>query len=360
MGMADSEDKDSKTEDPTAKKRSDAAEKGNVPFSREVPLFAAVLAIYVYTVFFLPSRLARATDALKDLFGQPDQWRLASSSDALSLFSHLAWVSADLLAPALILFMTFGLVASAAQNLPTPVLERIRPKFSHISPKAGLGRMFSLPGLIEFGKSLFKIVIVGVIVFFSLRSDYFGSIDGIFSDPQTILPRLMTAMQKLTVIILLATAVVALVDFFWTRHHWFTELKMTRHEIKEENKQSQGDPAVKGRQRSLMRDRARRRLIASVPRATLVVANPTHYAVALRYVREEDDAPIVVAKGQDLIALKIREIAEANGIPVFEDPPLARSMFAQVSVDSVIPSIFYKAVAELIHRVYATHARNKR
>ena len=115
-----------------------------------------------------------------------------------------------------------------------------------------------------------------------------------------------------------------------------------------------GRPDRQSRQRSIARDRARRRMIAkAVPRATLVIANPTHFAVALRYVREENDAPVVVAKGQDLIALKIREIAEENGIPVFEDPPLARSMFAQVSVDSVIPSVFYKAVAELIHRVYA-------
>ncbi len=135
---------------------------------------------------------------------------------------------------------------------------------------------------------------------------------------------------------------------------------MTKQEVKDEYKQAQGDPIVKSRQRSIARDRARRRMMKAVPRATLVIANPTHFAVALRYVREENDAPVVVAKGQDLIALKIREIAEENGIPVFEDPPLARSMFAQVSVDSVIPSVFYKAVAELIHRVYATPANRKR
>lgn len=155
------------------------------------------------------------------------------------------------------------------------------------------------------------------------------------------------------VVILLSTALLAAVDVLWTRHHWFSQLKMTKHEVKEEYKQSQGDPVVKSRQRSIARDRARRRMINNVPRATLVIANPTHFAVALRYVREEGDAPVVVAKGQDLIALKIREIAEENNIPVFEDPPLARSMFAQVSVDSVIPPVFYKAVAELVHRVYA-------
>jgi len=354
------DDKDSKTEDPTAKKKSDAAEKGNVPFSREVPLFATVLATFVYIIFFLPSGLSKVGGALKDIFEQPDQWKIETGPDVLSLFVHLGWVSAALLAPAFILFMVFGVAASISQNLPTPVLERIRPQFSRISIAKGWSRLFSLPGLIEFGKSLTKIVIVGVVMFFVLKSEYFNAIDAMFSDPQTIFARMMTSMQKITIVVLIATAVVAIADFFWTRYHWFTELKMTRHEIKEENKQSQGDPFVKNRQRSLMRDRARRRMIANVDRATLVIANPTHFAVALRYVREENDAPVVVAKGQDLIALKIREIAEKNGIPVFEDPPLARSMFAQVSVDSVIPSVFYKAVAELIHRVYATQAKNKR
>ncbi len=357
--MAD-DDKDSKTEDPTAKKKGDAAEKGNLPFSREVPLFATVLATFVYLIFFLPDGMLKVGAELKDIFEQPDQWKIETGPDVLSLFIHLGWVCGALLTPAFLLFMSFGIIASISQHLPTPVLERIRPQVSRISPAKGWSRIFSLPGLIEFAKSLAKIVIVGVIIFFVLKSEYFGAIDAMFSDPSTIFTHMMSAMRKITIVVLFATAIVAIGDFFWTRYHWFTELKMTRHEVKEENKQSQGDPFVKGRQRSLMRDRARRRMMGNVPRATMVIANPTHFAVALRYVREENDAPIVVAKGQDLIALKIREIAETNGIPVFEDPPLARSMFAQVSVDSVIPSVFYKAVAELIHRVYAAQAKNKR
>lgn len=358
--MADDEDKDSKTEDPTGKKLSDAAEKGNTPFSREVPIFATVLATYVYLTFYLPDGISTVSEQLRDIFEQPDQWKIETGPDAMSLFVHLGWVSAVLLTPAMLLFMAFGLIASLSQNLPSVVLERIRPQFSRLSPAKGFSRMFSVPGLIEFGKSLFKVVIVGLIMFFVLKSEYFSSIDSMFSDPQTFFDRSMRIMRKIVLIVLFATAFVAIADFFWTRHHWFSELKMTRHEVKEENKQSQGDPFVKGRQRSLMRDRARRRMIANVERATMVIANPTHFAVALRYVREENDAPIVIAKGQDLIALKIREIAEKNGIPVFEDPPLARSMFAQVSIDSVIPSVFYKAVAELIHRVYAAQAKNKR
>ncbi|MBB3964612.1 flagellar biosynthesis protein FlhB [Rhizobium metallidurans] len=357
--MAD-DDKDSKTEDPTAKKQSDAAEKGNTPFSRELPLFATVLATYIYLIFFLPDGLIAAGASLKDIFEQPDQWKLNTGTDVLSLFVHLGWVSAQLLAPAMILIMVFGVVASIGQTLPVPVLERIRPQWSRISPAQGWSRLFSMQGLMEFGKSMTKVVIVGIVVVLLLRSDYFAAIDAMFSDPQTIFARMMSSMRKITLVVLIATALVAVIDFFWTRYYWFNELKMSPQEIKEENKQSQGDPFVKGRQRALMRDRARRRMIANVPRATMVIANPTHFAVALRYVREENDAPIVVAKGQDLIALKIREIAETNGIPVFEDPPLARSMFAQVSVDSVIPSVFYKAVAELIHRVYAAQAQNNR
>ena len=354
------EDKDSKTEEPTAKKLTDAAEKGNVPFSREVPIFASALAFYIFLVFFMPSGVADMAETLKDLFSKPDQWRLENTPDVISLGVHLAWSVAGFLAPVMLLFILFGLGSSFAQNMPSMVLERIRPQLSRISPKKSFGRIYSLPGMVEFGKSFFKILIVSIIMYFALRSEFFGTLDAMFSDPQVILVKLDAIVRKMVVIILLATALLAAIDVAWSRHHWFTQLKMTKQEVKDEYKQAQGDPLVKSRQRSLARDRARRRMIDSVPRATLVIANPTHYAVALRYVREENEAPVVVAKGQDLIALRIREVAEANGIPVFEDPPLARSMFAQVSTDSVIPPAFYKAVAELVHRVYASRSLKQR
>ncbi|MDY6960577.1 MAG: flagellar biosynthesis protein FlhB [Pseudomonadota bacterium] len=354
------DDKDSKTENPTAKKLSDAAEKGNVPVSREVPIFASTLAFYIFIVFFLPSGAGNLSETLKDLFSKPDQWDLENTPDVVSLSVHLGWSIAAFLAPIMVLFIVFGLGSSFAQNMPSMVLERIRPQVSRISPMKGIERIYSMPGMVEFGKSFFKILIVSVIMYFALRGEFFAAIDAMFSDPQVVLVKLDTIVRKMVVVLLIATALLAAVDVAWSRHHWYTQLMMTKQDVKDEYKQSQGDPVVKARQRSLARDRARRRMIDSVPRATLVIANPTHYAVALRYVREENEAPIVVAKGQDLIALKIREIAEAHGIPVFEDPPLARSMFAQVSVDSIIPPAFYKAVAELVHRVYATRSLKKR
>ncbi|MBL0370666.1 flagellar biosynthesis protein FlhB [Rhizobium sp. KVB221] len=358
--MSDSADKDSKTEAPTQKRYTEAAEKGNVPFSREVTVFASTLGIYVYLLFYLPEGIAHLWETLRDLFDKPDQWRFDSGPDVVALFMRLAWDSSAIVFPAFILMAAFGVGSSIMQNLPSPVLERITPKLSRLSLVAGFNRIFGLPGLVEFGKSLFKVVIVGLIIVLALKSEFISSLDAMYADPSYLVSRLTSDVKTILIIILIASAMIGVADYFWTHHQWFTELKMTKEEIKEERKQSDGDPIIKQRQRSFARDLARKRMIAAIPRATLVIANPTHFAVALRYVREEDAAPIVLAKGQDLIALKIRETAERHGIPVFEDPPLARSMFAQVSVDSVIPPAFYKAVAELIQRVYASKNKNKR
>jgi flagellar biosynthetic protein FlhB len=358
--VADDQDKDSKTEEATEKKIRDAFAEGNTPSSREVPMFASTLAFYIYLVFFLPNGAAHLAETLRDLFEKPDQWRIQSASDLVSLAVRLAWDTSGMLLPAAILFMAFGVGSNVAQHIPQFVLKRITPQGERISLIKGWNRLFSMPGLVEFGKSLFKIIIVSIVMVMILRKDYFKSLDALYSDPQVILVVMMSVMKKITVVILFATGLLAIVDFFWTRHHWYTSMRMTKQEVKDEFKQSQGDPIVKARIRSIGRDRARRRMMSNVPRATLVITNPTHYAVALRYAQGENEAPMVVAKGQDLVALKIREVAEQHNIPIFEDPPLARSMFAQVSIDGVIPPPFYKAVAELIHRVYALRAKRGR
>jgi flagellar biosynthetic protein FlhB len=358
--MADGADKESKTELPSQKRITEAAEKGNTPFSREIPVFASTLAIYVYLLFYLPSGVAHLWETLRDLFEKPDQWRFENGQDIVALFVRLGWESTAIILPAFVLMATFGVGASIFQNLPTPILDRVAPKFSRLNIVQGFQRIFGLPGLVEFGKSLFKVVVVGAIIALSLRSEFISSVDAMYADPAFLISRLTSDVKIILIIIIFATAALGIADYFWTHHQWFSELKMTKEEVKEERKQMDGDPIMKQRQRSFARDLARKRMIAAVPRATMVIANPTHYAVALRYVREEDAAPVVLAKGTDLIALKIRSIAEENGIPVFEDPPLARSMFAQVSVDSVIPPVFYKAVAELIQRIYSSKNKSRR
>jgi flagellar biosynthesis protein FlhB len=351
--MAEDDDKESKTEDATEKRKQDAIEKGNTPFSRELTAFASAVAIYIFVVFFAADGAISVAGSLKDVFEQADQWQLESGPDVISLLYRLLWNAGAIVVPALVLIMGFGVGSSVLQNMPSPVLDRIEPKFSRISLSAGIGRMFSLGTLVEFGKSLVKVIAVSLIAGLALKSEFLGTLTLMYSDPTVMFSRMMSDIRTILVVVLFATAVIGIADFFWTRHQWNDNLKMTKQEVKEEFKQAQGDPVMKAKQRSFARTLLRRRMMANVPRATLVVANPTHFAVALRYVREENEAPIVIAKGQDIIALRIREIAEENHIPVFEDPPLARSMFAQVSVDSVIPPVFYKAVAELIHRVYS-------
>jgi flagellar biosynthetic protein FlhB len=358
--LSDDQDKDSKTEDPTGKKIQDAVTKGNVAISPEVAIFASTLAFYMFLVFFLPKNSTHLAEVLKSLLEHPEQWRVETSSDLVSLCGYLLMQSALFMLPAAILFMSLGMLASVGQHMPSFVLERIRPQWNRISPMSGFKRIFSVNGLVHFGKSLIKVVAAGIIMYVVLQNEYFKLLDSMYSDPQTVFPILVRIIKKMVIVVLACAFLVAAGDIFWTRHQWFSNLKMTKQEIKDEMKQSQGDPFVKARQRSIARDRSRRRMINNVPRATLIITNPTHFAVALRYVAQESEAPVVVAKGQDLIALKIREIAQEHGIPIFEDPPLARSMFAQVSVDSVIPSVFYKAVAELIHRVYAARRPNKR
>lgn len=350
--MSGDEDKDSKTEDPTQKKLSDAGDKGEVPFSREVPAFASVLGALLFIVFFLPEGVVSITKGLKGIFEKPEEWRILSPEDALAIFKHLFWETSALLMPAFAILMLFGLAASVFQNVPRPVLDRIQPKFSRLSIPSGFGRIYGKKGMVEFAKNMAKIVVVLLIVALVMQSDYLEVLQAMYVDPASILAIITDHARTVFIIVLIFTATIAVIDIFSTRHFWYEDQRMSKQEIKDETKQSDGDPMVKARQRSIARDRARKRMMSEVPRATLVIANPTHFAVALRYDADGSGAPIVVAKGQDLIALRIREIAEESGVPVFEDPPLARSMFAQVSVDNLIPPEFYQAVAELIHRVY--------
>jgi flagellar biosynthetic protein FlhB len=347
--MSEAPDKESKTEEPTEKRLQDAAEKGNDPVSREAPLFASLLALLTVTGLLVKTATVDILNAMQNMLDTLGERRLLGAGDAQILLAEVGLKFGAALAPILLVIMAFGLVSHFAQSLPRFITSRIAPDFSRISIGAGFGRIFSMKGLVQFGKQALQLSIVGFALTLVLRSEQGRIMDLLYSRAVTIPSELLSLMFRLTATVATASAVVVIGDIVWTRFQWLADQRMTKQEIKDEARQSEGDPMVKARLRSLALDRARKRMMAQVPRATMVIANPTHYAIAIRYVREEGGAPIVVAKGQDLIALKIREIAEKAGVPVLEQKLLARSMYDVVQVDQVIPPEFYRAVAELIH-----------
>ncbi len=355
--MSDSSDKDSKTEEATEKKVRDSVDKGQTPFSKETPLFASFVAVLIFAMFFAYDAAMRLGGFLSIFLERPDEWTLGNNADAVVLYRLVSLEIGRALLVVLALMMAFGLAASIMQNPPQFVADRIQPKFSRISLIKGWERMFGVKGWVEFLKSVAKVSVATAFVVFVLRDTPARLLAGMATNPTSFAPVMLDIVVEMLITITLVMALIAVADFIWSRYHWRADLRMTKQEVKDEHKQTDGDPLVKSRIRSLQRDRARNRMMAQVPTATLVIANPTHFAIALRYERNKDNAPVVVAKGQDLLALKIREIAEQAGVPVFEDVALARSMYKQVSVDSVIPQQFYQAVAELIRSIYASSQR---
>jgi flagellar biosynthetic protein FlhB len=355
--MSEGADKESKTEEATEKKVRDTIEQGKVPYSREVAILMSLVATLVYAVFFANDAIADGGVFLAEFIERPEMWSLSTAADVMVLYRVVFMKIAEMLGVLILLLMVAGVGASALQNMPQFVGERIRPQMSRISLTQGWNRMFGISGWVEFAKSLGKLTFVIAVLSFAVDGARHKVMSGMLTNPTTFGLVIRDVLIDILISITLVMAAIAIADLIWSRFHWRQDLRMTRQEIKDEHKQVEGDPIVKARLRSLARDRARRRMMTAVPKATLVIANPTHYSIALRYVRDEDSAPVVVAKGQDLVALKIREIASEHGIPVFEDVALARSMYKQVSVDSVIPALFYQAVAELVRIVYAKKAK---
>jgi flagellar biosynthetic protein FlhB len=346
--MSDTDDKDSKTEAPSDKKIRDAIEKGNIPFSREATLFASIVGILLVLAFATRGTTRTLTEKLSLFVNRPQDFRLESGADASLLIQSVALEVGQFLIPTIVILAGCSLAASLLQNVPSVVSERIRPQWNRISPASGWKRIFGRQGLVEFSKSLFKFGTMTIVSILLLKSEQYKVLNAMLTDP-SLLPELMLTMaMRLVSAIAIATIVLVAADLLWARFKWHSDLKMTKQEVKEEYKQMEGDPMVKARMRSLAQDRSRKRMLAAVPNATFVIANPTHFAIAMRYERSEASAPIVVAKGKDLIALKIREIAEKSGVPVIEDKPLARSMYDHVEVDRMIPPDFYKAVAQIL------------
>jgi flagellar biosynthesis protein FlhB len=349
--VSDQPDRESKTESPSEKKLSDTIEKGNTPFSRELVSLGSLVAMIAVISLTIPAMVYSLTNMLRNNFEMIGKAVLETPSDAALLLEGLMRSVLLAVVPALTLIALGGVVGSLVQNVPSASFDRVAPKWDRLAPGKNIAKIIGKEALVEFGKTTTKFLALSILVYLILRSKISDLLNIGLGDPSAI----PVVLQKTTLDILKPTAVfvllIAIVDLVWTRIKWWNDLKMTRQEQKEEYKNSEGDPQLKQKRRMIAQKRLNSRMMADLPKATLLVVNPTHFAVALRYVSQEGGAPVVLAKGLDLVALKIREMCNEHKIPIVENKPLARSLFSSCEVGQMIPAEYYKAVAEVIHFV---------
>jgi len=345
--MSDEKDKSTQTEEPTAKRLQQAHEQGDVVKSTEVSTFVILLGGTLAIAMFGRSAAESLAGTMRAFLEQPDQFAV-SGTDLEHLGQTIVTRIATILAPFFVLMVAAGLGGNMIQHRPVFTFERIKPDFSKLSLGAGLKRMFGMDGLMNLGKGLLKIAIVGAAVWTQVwpERNTLESVLGL--SPAGVAGDMSHLLFKVLMAALAALAVIAGADYFLQRFRFVQRNKMSKQEIKEEFRQSEGDPAIKAKIRQLRIERSRRRMIAAVPDATVVIMNPTHFAVALKYESGKMAAPVCVAKGVDALALRIRAVAEDHDVPVVENPPLARALHASVEVDEPVPPEHYKAVAQVI------------
>ncbi|MQX35220.1 flagellar biosynthesis protein FlhB [Roseospira navarrensis] len=341
------EDKASKTEDPTDRRIQNARKEGNVANSREVSNFAVLLGATVFMIALLPWAAEGIAGHLANFLARAHQFPLETEGIAVGMAESVFTVLPYVIGP-VVMFMVLGFVSQVGQVGLLFTAKPLNPELNKLSPIKGFKRIFSLKQLLEIVKGLLKLTLVAILAYFVLRP--IAESPNLYVDQDILitLHDLHDALIALFVGTLLFMTVIAMADLVFTRYKYREDLRMTKQEVKDEHKSTEGDPHVRARIRSLRVERARKRMMQAVPSADVVVTNPTHFAVALKYDMQSMAAPRLVAKGQDHLALRIRALAEDNDVPLVENPPLARALYAAVDLDQEIPPEHYQAVAEVI------------
>jgi len=340
------EDSDDKTQDPTAKRLEEAHKRGDVAKSIEVNTWFMVAGATFVMSSFSDSVASSITVPLKNLLQHAGEMRVDGAS-LLQLAARLEVVLLVALGLPFLLLVIAAIASHLVQHRPVWSTDPITPKWSKLSPLAGAKRLFGKQAAANFAKGLFKVITIGVVMAVVMWPEHERADAMVRLDPSLMLDLTRSMALKLMGTVVAMLALVAALDYLFQYRSWFERQKMSLQEVKDEYKQSEGDPQIKGRIRALRMARVRKRMMAAVPTASVVITNPTHYAVALRYERGMP-APICVAKGVDLIAFKIREVATAHDVPIVENVPLARALHASVEIDDEIPVEHYHAVAEVI------------
>lgn len=341
-----------KTEKATPKKRRDQRKEGNVASSKDVIAVASLIGCFYCLQMLFPAIYESLRDTM--IF----QISAVESIEDLSL-GHLQMlgmkavnVLAKCIFPLGVISLVIGVVATGIQTRFNVTTKPLKFKLSKLNPLKGIKNMFSVKQVVELLKAVIKIIILGVILYGILKDEIVVIAQMMDIDPLSSSAYVLKEVISMVLKVGMVFAAIAGFDYFYQRWSYEKNLKMTKEEVKEEYKQTEGDPKIKGKIRSLQQSMARSRMMQAVPDADVIIRNPTHYAVALRYNIDKDNAPVVIAKGQDLIALKIVEIAEEHKVMVIENKPLARGIYASTPLGGQIPAEYYGVVAEILVEVF--------
>jgi flagellar biosynthetic protein FlhB len=345
--MAEDNDDSQKTEEPTSKRLSDSRNRGEVAQSREVANWFMLLSAALAVAMFAPYSAKKILNISYKFIEQPHDIPVDFEALRFLLFDVAGQVGLALAAP-IGLFLVAAVSSSLVQHGLLFAPEKIQPKLSKLSPIAGAKRMFSLRSITELLKGIVKISMVVAIVFAVIMPIF----DKLALLPNMPLPLTLnilysTVVRLLVGVVALVTAL-ALLDYFYQKYEHIKKMRMTLQEVRDEMRQAEGDPHIKARLRQIRTERARQRMMQAIPEASVVITNPTHYAVALKYDKDDMEAPKVVAKGVDEVARRIRERAEEYDVAIFENPPLARALYGAVDLNDYIQPEHYHAVAEII------------
>lgn len=351
--MSDNEQADDsqKTEEPTPKKIEESRKKGQVALSREINNWVMLFTGTIVVLAIGPYTLDAMTNHMENYIAKAHI--LPSVPGGLGfVLGDSFWAVLGILTLPLLVLLFAAFIGPFIQIGPLFAPQVIKPDISKISPFQGFKRLFSMRSIMEFIKGIFKIGVIGAVGVILLYP-FYGGVEHMVGLP---VPTMMDELQSLVIRmmsgILIVLLVVAVIDLMYQRYEHYKKMRMTKQELKDEYKQTEGDPHVRAKLRQLRQEKARTRMMQAVPEADVVVTNPTHFSVALKYDPEEMDAPIVIAKGVDDLAMRIREAAQENDIPLYENKPLARVLYDTVELDQMVPPEHYQAVAEVISYVF--------
>lgn len=348
--MAERPDPESQTEEATPRKLEEARKKGDVAKSQDVASALSLLGA-AGVVLVLGGYFSRSlADQLVVFVARPHEMMGGLDAGAgVEIATRMVWAAAPIMAAVMAATILGGAGGNLVQSGLIFTGEKLKPKWEKINPLEGFKRIFGPDGLVQFVKTLLKLIAIAAVCWWVLRP-HLREFEALAAmSPAAILPMARDLAFALLAMTLAFLAVTAGADYLWQRMRFAKRMRMTKEEFKEDYKQTEGDPHVKARLRQIRMQRGRKRMIQAVPTATVVVTNPTHYSVALRYDPDKGDgAPVCVAKGVDALALKIREVAREHGVEVVENVPLARALYATVEVDDVIPKAHFEAVAKVI------------